>query len=141
MDESGTPMSDVSSTEPGRSRPRSRSMPPPKRRSKSSARNQTQSRKEGSQQKQRAKSLPRRPARTQPSAAFLEDIRHEVMVNYLYQQQCSRLWVSDGTGILEGVVVRKTGDEYLACPRELISSTFAQSMAALGVQVTTPPPT
>lgn len=56
-------------------------------------------------------------------------------MNYLYQQQCSRLWVSDGNGVLEGVVVRKTADQYMSCPPELASSPFALSMAALGVQV------
>lgn len=88
-----------------------------------------------SRQKSRAKSLPGRAGRIKARATFLDDIKHEVMVNYLYQQQCSRLWVSDGNGVLEGVVVRKTADKYMSCPPELATSTFAQSMAALGVQV------
>ncbi|KAK5461395.1 hypothetical protein LTS15_003458 [Exophiala xenobiotica] len=35
-------------------------------------------------------------------SAFLEDIKHEIMVSHLYQQQCSHLWVSDGSGEREG---------------------------------------
>lgn len=88
-----------------------------------------------SQQKPRAKSVPGRAGHIKARATFLDDIKHEVMVNYLYQQQCSRLWVSDGNGVLEGVVVRKTADKYMSCPPELATSAFAQSMAALGVQV------
>ena len=40
-------------------------------------------------------------------SSFVDDIKHEVMVNYLYQQQCSHLWVGDGSGELEGVLLRK----------------------------------
>lgn len=149
MEHNYSPVSELPSTEPGSSRQRSKSMHHPNRRSKSSSRNQTQSRSEHSQlsrqdslsardssgqvtdrhaaprqQKSRAKSLPGRAMRIQSRATFLEDIKHEVMVNYLYQQQCSRLWVSGGTGVLEGVVVRKTATNYLTCPRELTSSAF-----------------
>lgn len=57
------------------------------------------------------------------------------MVNYLYQQQCSHLWVSDGSGEIEGVLLRKTRGQYMACPPQLGSSPFAIACAALNVQV------
>lgn len=69
------------------------------------------------------------------SSMFLDDIKHEVMVNYLYQQQCSHLWVSDGSGEIEGVLLRKTRGQYMACPPQLGSSPFAAACAALNVQV------
>lgn len=65
---------------------------------------------------------------------MLDDIKHEVMVNYLYQQQCSHLWVSDGSGEVEGVLLRKTRGQYMACPPQLGSSPFAQAVAALNLQ-------
>lgn len=65
---------------------------------------------------------------------FLDDIKHEVMVNYLYQQQCSQLWVSDGSGEIEGVLLRKARGHYMACPPQLASSPFALACAALNVQ-------
>ncbi|KAJ4857266.1 glycosyl transferase family group 2 domain-containing protein [Trichoderma breve] len=68
------------------------------------------------------------------SSMFLDDIKHEVMVNYLYQQQCSQLWVSDGSGEIEGVLLRKTRGHYMACPPQLASSPFALACAALNVQ-------
>ncbi len=71
------------------------------------------------------------------SSAFLDDIKHEVMVNYLYQQQCSRLWVSDGSGELEGVLLRKGRNNYMACPPQLAQSPFAVACAALNCQVST----
>jgi hypothetical protein len=73
--------------------------------------------------------------RSTQSSTFLDDIKHEVMVNYLYQQQCSQLWVSDGSGELEGVLLRKSKNTYMACPPQLGSSTFAAACAALNVQV------
>jgi len=68
-------------------------------------------------------------------SSVLDDIKHEVMVNYLYQQQCSHLWVSDGSGEIEGVLLRKTRGQYMACPPQLGSSPFAMACAALNVQV------
>ncbi|KAK3337748.1 glycosyl transferase family group 2-domain-containing protein [Cercophora scortea] len=68
------------------------------------------------------------------SSMFLDDIKHEVMVNYLYQQQCSHLWVSDGSGEIEGVLLRKSRGQYMACPPQLGSSPFAMACAALNVQ-------
>ncbi|KAI9817426.1 MAG: hypothetical protein M1827_001035 [Pycnora praestabilis] len=69
------------------------------------------------------------------SSTFLDDIKHEVMVNYLYQQQCSHLWVSDGSGELEGVLLKKSKNNYMACPPQLAQSPFAAACAALNVQV------
>ncbi|KZF20770.1 hypothetical protein L228DRAFT_213107 [Xylona heveae TC161] len=69
------------------------------------------------------------------SSTMLDDIKHEVMVNYLYQQQCSRLWVSDGSGEMEGVLLRKSRGNYMACPPQLAQSLFAAACAALNVQV------
>ncbi|EXJ79453.1 hypothetical protein A1O3_08955 [Capronia epimyces CBS 606.96] len=68
-------------------------------------------------------------------SSFIEEIKHEIMVNHLYQQQCSHLWVSDGCGQCEGVLVRKSRGHYLACPQELLDSHFAQVCAQLNVQV------
>lgn len=74
-------------------------------------------------------------ARSTQSSTFLDDIKHEVMVNYLYQQQCSHLWVSDGSGEIEGVLLRKSRNTYMACPPQLGNSPFAAACAALNVQV------
>lgn len=68
------------------------------------------------------------------SSMFLDDIKHEVMVNYLYQQQCSQLWVSDGSGEIEGVLLRKARGHYMACPPQLANSPFALACNALNVQ-------
>jgi hypothetical protein len=73
--------------------------------------------------------------RSTQSSTFLDDIKHEVMVNYLYQQQCAHLWVSDGSGEIEGVLLRKARNTYMACPPQLGSSPFAAACAALNVQV------
>jgi hypothetical protein len=75
--------------------------------------------------------------RSTQSSTFLDDIKHEVMVNYLYQQQCSHLWVSDGSGEVEGVLLRKSKNTYMACPPQLGGSAFAAACAALNVQVRT----
>jgi hypothetical protein len=75
------------------------------------------------------------PSMQSAQSSYLDEIKHEVMVNYLYQQQCSRLWVSDGSGEVEGVLLRKARNRYLACPPTLTSSVFAMACAELNVQV------
>lgn len=72
-------------------------------------------------------------AEPRQSNSFVDDIRHEVMVNYLFQQQCSSMWIGDGAGVNEGVLIRKTKASYLACPPDLLSSAFAQGCMALNV--------
>lgn len=69
------------------------------------------------------------------ASSVLDEIKHEVMVNYLYQQQCSHLWVSDGSGEIEGVLLRKARGHYMACPPPLANSQFALACAALNVHV------
>ncbi|KAJ4298359.1 hypothetical protein N0V88_003388 [Collariella sp. IMI 366227] len=81
----------------------------------------------------RPQSISGRSVRSNGSSMFLDDIKHEVMVNYLYQQQCSHLWVSDGSGEIEGVLLRKSRGQYMACPPQLGSSPFAAACAALNV--------
>lgn len=71
------------------------------------------------------------------SSTFVDEIKHEVMCNYLYQQQCSHLWVSDASGELEGVLLRKSKHNYMACPPQLAVSPFAQAIAAMNCQVCT----
>ncbi|OAQ96236.1 hypothetical protein LLEC1_04632 [Akanthomyces lecanii] len=68
------------------------------------------------------------------SSYMLDEIKHEVMVNYLYQQQCSQLWCSDGCGEIEGVLLRKARGHYMACPPQLVHSPFAHACCALNVQ-------
>lgn len=64
----------------------------------------------------------------------MDEIKHEVMVNYLYQQQCSHIWVGSNHQ-LEGSIVRKTRGEYQTCPPALADSPFAAAIQALNVQV------
>lgn len=68
-------------------------------------------------------------------SAYLDSIKHEIMVNYLFQQQCANLWIVDSSGAREGVVLRKSRDNYLACPPALAESSFAKACAELNVMV------
>lgn len=68
---------------------------------------------------------------TPPSV--MEEIKHEVMANYLFQQQCARMWIGDSSGAAEGVLVRKARGAYLAFPPDLIQSQFAVGVLALNL--------
>ncbi|KAL9119564.1 MAG: hypothetical protein Q9187_003883 [Circinaria calcarea] len=65
-----------------------------------------------------------RPASLYPSGDFrnstmddIMEIKADVMVNWLHQQQLERMWTNGGVG--EGVVLKKGRDAYTACPGEL----------------------
>lgn len=68
----------------------------------------------------------------------LDELKHEIMVNYLFQQQCARLWIADGTGEVEGVMLKKSRGNYLACPPALADSVFADACVELNVVVCMP---
>lgn len=72
------------------------------------------------------------------SSTYVDEIKHEVMVNYLYQQQCSHLWVNENSADFEGVLLRKSRNSYMSCPPQLVNSTFGMACAALNVQVSPP---
>ncbi len=72
---------------------------------------------------------------TSGNSSFMEDLKYEVMVNYLYQQQCAHLWVGDEGGNIEGVLLRKSRNEYLSCPPQLVNSPLGDGCAALNVLV------
>lgn len=66
---------------------------------------------------------------------LVDEIKHQVVVNHLFQHQCSSLWIRDVADEQEGVMVRKRRNEYLFKPAGLAKSSFAQAMTMLNVQV------
>lgn len=65
----------------------------------------------------------------------LNEIKCDVMVNWLYQQQMERLWTAGGPD--EGVVLKKSRGIYTCCPPDLIEEQygFCKSVEALNVRV------
>ena len=77
-----------------------------------------------------------RSTRSTASSVFLGDIRHQVMVTHVFNQLCKARWIEDvESGQIEGVILRKTRGQYLACPDELADSPFSAACVALNVQV------
>lgn len=65
----------------------------------------------------------------------VDEIKHQVMLNRLYQQQRSQLWINDLSGQAEGVMLRKDRNNYMFSPPSLAHSAFAHAMKLLNVQV------
>ncbi len=68
-------------------------------------------------------------------AQLADDIKHQVLLNHLYQQQRTLLWIQDTSGAAEGVMIRKGRSTYMYSPPDLAYSIFAREMTALNVQV------
>ncbi|KAK5164919.1 uncharacterized protein LTR77_009584 [Saxophila tyrrhenica] len=80
-----------------------------------------------------------RPASLYPDAAYknaqsMLDIKSDVMATWLYQQQCERLW-TDGS-FDEGVVVKKTRNDFVCAPDDLadIDDGLHNAVQALNVR-------
>ena len=83
-----------------------------------------------------------RPASLYPAGDFrnsaleeIIDIKCDVMVNWLHQQQLESMWSTGGPG--EGVVLKKTRDNFTCCPSELAEyrGEFFDAIRALNVRV------
>lgn len=83
-----------------------------------------------------------RPSSIYPTGDFrnsqhenLNEIKCDVMVNWLYQQQAERLWTSGG--IDEGVVLKKSRGEYTCCPPDIVDEPygFFKAVESLNVRV------
>jgi len=65
----------------------------------------------------------------------LDMVKHQVMANYLYQQQGNNGWRSDGETQPEGVVLRVARDRYITHPPQLAESNLLTAFKILNVQV------
>jgi hypothetical protein len=74
-------------------------------------------------------------SRAAAEGRLVDDIKHQVVINHLYKNQCSSLWIRDYTENMEGCMVRRKKNDYLFKPPTLASSSFAKAMSALNVQV------
>lgn len=73
--------------------------------------------------------------RSYTSYSLIEDMKHEVMVNHLFQQQCAKMWIGDVSGEIEGIIIKKRKGNYLACPPALTQSSLAYYCSIMNVQV------
>lgn len=63
------------------------------------------------------------------------DIKCDVMINWMYQQQMELLWTAGGHD--EGVILKKSRGTYTCCPSDIIDEPFGffASIRALNVRV------
>lgn len=73
-------------------------------------------------------------SQTRRDTQFIHDIRHDIIINHLYEKQVGSRWISDFSGAIEGVLLKKARGEYITFPEPLVESTLAQSIATLNVQ-------
>ena len=65
----------------------------------------------------------------------LDGVKHQVMVNYLYQQQGNNGWRSNDESLSQGIMLRLSKDNYLTHPPQLVQSNLAGALKNLNVQV------
>jgi hypothetical protein len=75
-----------------------------------------------------------RSMRSMASTSYLDDVKHEIMANFLFQQQCTKLWIGDASGELEGILLRKSKGNYITCPPSLVQSSLGFYCSQLNFQ-------
>lgn len=65
----------------------------------------------------------------------MDRLKYEIMSNFIFQQQCQYMWISEFGGSGEGCLIRQSVGNYIAAPAELIESNFARNISALNVNV------
>jgi hypothetical protein len=65
----------------------------------------------------------------------LDIVKHQVMVNYLYQQQGNNGWRSSDESQFQGILLRLSKDNYMTHPPQLAQSALAEALKNLNVQV------
>ncbi|KKY18242.1 putative glycosyl transferase family 2 [Diplodia seriata] len=73
-------------------------------------------------------------SQTKRDTQFIHDIRHDIIINHLYEKQVGARWIQDFSGEVEGVMLKKARGEYMTFPENLVESNLAQSIATLNVQ-------
>lgn len=65
----------------------------------------------------------------------LNDIKCDVMVNWLYHQQMEALWTAGGQD--EGVILKKSKGQYTCCPADIVDEPFGffKAIQTLNVRV------
>jgi len=68
-------------------------------------------------------------------AIEMNDMKCDVMANYLHQQQQERMWTAEAED--EGVVLKKSRGQYTCCPSDLADNPygFAKAIEMLNVKV------
>jgi len=67
------------------------------------------------------------------TSGYVEQVRHEVMCNYMYQQQQSNMWIDDRSDLEQGVMIRKSRGAYVSTPPDLAYSRFAVACTAMNL--------
>ncbi|KAF2873256.1 glycosyl transferase family group 2-domain-containing protein [Massariosphaeria phaeospora] len=67
--------------------------------------------------------------------SHMEEVKHEIMANHLFEKQCKKLWISELSGGLEGIVLRKRRGHYITYPPTLSYSSFAYYCSLMNIRV------
>jgi len=75
------------------------------------------------------------PAGENGNSTDFNDLKCDVMVNWLYQQQMEKLWTAGGHD--EGVMLKKNRGAYTCCPADIVEEQFGffQAVQMLNVRV------
>lgn len=65
-------------------------------------------------------------------------VQHEMIVAYLYQQQCSRCWISNMNSVEEGAFMRQSWASFVTSPVLLSQTALAEALVDLNAEVRCP---
>jgi len=66
-------------------------------------------------------------------SGYVEQVRHEIMCNYMWQQQQSNLWIDNREELEQGIMLRRSRGTYVSAPPDLAYSQFAENVSAMNL--------
>lgn len=66
---------------------------------------------------------------------YSNDVQRDIILSYLFQRQCTSMWIQDVAGTNEGVMLKNARNDFLTMPLTLKGSLLQQAVSALNTKV------
>ncbi|GIZ37748.1 hypothetical protein CKM354_000118400 [Cercospora kikuchii] len=65
---------------------------------------------------------------------YSNDVQRDIILSYLFQRQCTSMWIQDVAGTNEGVMLKNARNDFLTMPLTLKGSLLQQAVSALNTK-------
>ncbi|KAF2170004.1 hypothetical protein M409DRAFT_64391 [Zasmidium cellare ATCC 36951] len=71
---------------------------------------------------------------TSKDTIYNDNVQRDIIVSYLFQRQCTSMWIQDVAGTTEGVILKRTNNDFLALPISLKGTMFQKAVMSLNTK-------
>lgn len=71
---------------------------------------------------------------------YNDEVQRDIIINFLFQKQCTGMWIQDVAGTSEGVILKQANNNFLTMPFTLHGSPLHNAIISLNAKVRESPP-